>query len=313
MLAVDAQVVRYREPPSLLEDCIASLAASGRFAADEGVARLCTIRVGDCSEEPLDARALEALEAAASGVPAVSYRCFGANLGHGGAHNALVEGAGEEREAILLVNPDVLLAPSALASLARALADLRTGAAEARQVPLELPKTVDPMDGTTPWCSGAALLVRRSAFEQVGGFDAERFFLHGDDVDLSWRLRAASWRIVCVVGAVAYHRKRLDPEGRPLVGAVERYWSVRGSLGLIHRYGDPDDARGWAAEWLGLGEGRPEAEAARDFLHDDVPSGRVAPLGASSPLRAVACAKRGSFGPQRFVMPGPAQPKDGPP
>ena len=48
----------------------------------------------------------------------------------------------------------------------------------------------DPVTLDTVWCSGAAMLLRRSAFESVGGF-AARIFMYGEDVDLSWRLRAS--------------------------------------------------------------------------------------------------------------------------
>jgi N-acetylglucosaminyl-diphospho-decaprenol L-rhamnosyltransferase len=47
--------------------------------------------------------------------------------------------------------------------------------------------------GEVPWVVGACFLVRRSAWDQVGGFDPG-FFLYFEDVDLCWRLRQAGWR-----------------------------------------------------------------------------------------------------------------------
>jgi N-acetylglucosaminyl-diphospho-decaprenol L-rhamnosyltransferase len=43
-----------------------------------------------------------------------------------------------------------------------------------------------------PWAVGAFLLVRRSAWDDVGGFD-EAQWMYAEDLDLGWRLRRAGW------------------------------------------------------------------------------------------------------------------------
>lgn len=44
-----------------------------------------------------------------------------------------------------------------------------------------------------PWVVGAALAIRRSAFDAVHGFDDKRFFMYYEEVDLAYRLHLAGW------------------------------------------------------------------------------------------------------------------------
>lgn len=54
------------------------------------------------------------------------------------------------------------------------------------------------------WVSGACILLRREALEQLGGLD-EGFFLYREDMDLCRRLRGAGWDIRFEPGAVCTH------------------------------------------------------------------------------------------------------------
>jgi GT2 family glycosyltransferase len=63
--------------------------------------------------------------------------------------------------------------------------------------------------------SGAFMLVRRDAFEAVGGWD-EGYFLHCEDLDLCQRFRAAGFEILFVPDAEATHRQGTSSRGRPL-------------------------------------------------------------------------------------------------
>jgi N-acetylglucosaminyl-diphospho-decaprenol L-rhamnosyltransferase len=65
---------------------------------------------------------------------------------------------------------------------------------------------------------GAALLVRRTAFEEVGGFD-ERFFLYAEESDLCARLSERGWTILFEPAARVVHRGGVSA-GDALFGQV---------------------------------------------------------------------------------------------
>lgn len=104
--------------------------------------------------------------------------------------------------------------PSALRTFAEAsgLSALRRRTAGPRALPL--------VRADCDYAQGSCLLVRRSAWEDVGPYDAA-YFLYHEEMDWAYRARRAGWRIVYDPGAACRHLGGIEvPPGRePL------YWS----------------------------------------------------------------------------------------
>lgn len=64
------------------------------------------------------------------------------------------------------------------------------------------------------WLSGAFLLLRRRAFEQVGGFD-DRYFMFFEDTQLGEDMRRAGWQSVYVPRAEVIHEQGASWKARP--------------------------------------------------------------------------------------------------
>jgi GT2 family glycosyltransferase len=73
--------------------------------------------------------------------------------------------------------------------------------------------------------SAASMVVRRSMFEQLGGFDP-RLPVGWEDTDICWRAWLRGWRTVLVPGATCWHRVGASTQSR--AGAIARF---KGSLG----------------------------------------------------------------------------------
>ena len=65
-------------------------------------------------------------------------------------------------------------------------------------------ETEAPRERTAGWLSGSCLLLRRDAFDAVGGFDPG-YFMYFEDLDLGERLGEAGWQNVYVPAAVVSH------------------------------------------------------------------------------------------------------------
>jgi GT2 family glycosyltransferase len=108
-----------------------------------------------------------------------------------------------------------------------------------------------------PWAVGAFLIVRREAWDAIGGFD-ERQWMYAEDLDLGWRLREAGWFTRYEPGAVVDHEER---------AATTKAWGVevapvwqRSTYGFMaRRFGMPRtwtvaaiNLIGQALRWLAL-------------------------------------------------------------
>jgi GT2 family glycosyltransferase len=75
---------------------------------------------------------------------------------------------------------------------------------------------VRPVD----WAQSCAILIRRSAAEDVGWWDPS-FFVYSDEVDFCKRLRKRGWRTLYVPGARATHHEQLSTGSVPERRIVE--------------------------------------------------------------------------------------------
>lgn len=173
----------------------------------------------------------------------------GGNVGYGGGINRAVAEL-DDVEFVMIANPDVEWSPGSIDELVAAAARWpRAGALgplirepdgsvypSARRVPDLVSGTghallggiwksnpwtaayraddVEPSERPVGWLSGSCLLVRRTAFDEISGFD-ERYFMYMEDVDLGDRLGRAGWLNVYVPGAEVVHTKGHSADKRP--------------------------------------------------------------------------------------------------
>lgn len=203
----------------------------------------------------------------------------GWNAGYAGGINVALRRF-PAMHSVLVLNPDTVPAPSAVARLVHALdSDHRVGAAAPRIVGVDdrlhhslrheptllralgeavlggrraaryapLGETIGDAaryrDGVSAdWATGAALLIARRAMDVAGEWD-ERFFLYSEETDYCLRLRDAGFRLHLVADAVVVHRGG-DQSTSPTLGALA---AVNRTRLFRKRHGRARSALFWAA------------------------------------------------------------------
>ncbi len=267
-------VVNY-EAGALLAECVRTL------LDDTGAGEPEVVVVDNGSTDGSVAR----LRAAFPDVPVLD---AGGNVGYSAAANVGI--AATRAPVVAVCNPDLRVGPgTAAAMLARLDAEPDLAAVgpaifepdgtrypSARQVP----RLVDAVghgtvglvkhdnrftrryreldaDPTQPrdvdWVSGAAVWLRRTALEAVGGWD-DGYFMYVEDVDLCWRLGRAGWRVAYEPAGAVTHVQGASTDRHPYRMIAEHHRSLLRFAGK--RY------RGWrrvllvpAAGYLGVRTG----------------------------------------------------------
>ena len=232
MRGLDVSIVTFRPDLPLLGKLIASIAEQ---AAGHNVSVLILDNTPD-AETTQRIAGLSLLQP--GGVFArIDVRHSPTNVGFGRGHNG--NAARCTAPFLFVLNQDCILEPGVLAPLLDIARndERRVAAWELRQIPYEHPKAYDPVTLETPWVSGAASLFRRSTWDEVGGFDPA-LFMYGEDVDLSWRLRAKGFRLRYMPKLAVVHRTyAVAGEVKPLqvLGGVLTNLCLRARYGGLMR------------------------------------------------------------------------------
>jgi N-acetylglucosaminyl-diphospho-decaprenol L-rhamnosyltransferase len=116
---------------------------------------------------------------------------------------------------VAIVGPRIYGSDGEIERSARSFPSLRTGILGRSSLATRLlgrigksPKTLtaalSDASRTVDWVSGACMLVRRGAFEDVGGFD-EKYWMYWEDADLCRRLADRGWNVMFCARAEARH------------------------------------------------------------------------------------------------------------
>jgi N-acetylglucosaminyl-diphospho-decaprenol L-rhamnosyltransferase len=159
----------------------------------------------------------------------------------------------EAHDACAIVAPRVLDPDGAVQGSARGDPDMLTGlfgrtgplrawfpqVAASRRNVLDAAVGAGSPSVEVDWVSGACMLVRRSAFESVGGFD-EGYFLYWEDADLCRRLRARGYHVRYVPGATAVHSVGRSSRSAPVASirafhaSAYRYYATHVAPGALN-------------------------------------------------------------------------------
>jgi GT2 family glycosyltransferase len=213
------------------------------------------------------------VEAFRAEFPRVEIIRLSQNLGYAGNNNVGIRAALDRgADWVFVLNEDTVQAPDCLDELVRvAERDPRTGIVGPTVYHHDEPRVIQSAGGVldsrwrsrhlrqnevdggeareptrVDWISGCAIMVRRTAIEQVGALD-DRFFYYWEETEWCLRVARGGWEIVHVPRARLWH-KGVSRDYRPAPSVT--YYNTRNALLMMSKHGAPLAAR--ASAWVGI-------------------------------------------------------------
>ena len=87
----------------------------------------------------------------------------------------------------------------------------------------------------TDWVSGGAMMIRRSLFSELGGFD-ENYFMYFEDVDLCLQAKKRGWKIAVCPEAKIFHKSGQSFSGKR---KKKKYYYNSQSYYIKKNFGSP--------------------------------------------------------------------------
>lgn len=154
-----------------------------------------------------------------------------------GALRAMVAVA-EEHPRTAAVAPTLLRPDGTPETAVHELPSLRRAARAALR---RTPPTSGPVVG---WAVGAALLLRRSAVDELGGLDPS-LFMYGEDLEWCWRAGRAGWEVRQAPEAVVRHVG--NASGQQRWGERRETVAIGNANAVVRRYLGPVRGGAWQA------------------------------------------------------------------
>lgn len=238
-MRLQIQTVLYNNDKQSVFRSAAAIRDAVVYAKNKGIVSSSILRYGDSSASPLFADVeISRMNLELGEDLSVQYTFFNQNMGSAGGQNILA--AGSDADFLFIINPDIIPAKNIFETLIVPFENnLDTGITECKQLPVEHPKGFIRETGETSWAMGSCTFIKRSVFEFVGGYDAPNFFMYCDDVDLSWRVRLAGFKIIYVPSSAFFHDKRFGKKGEWLPGEAEIYFSAEAAMLMAYKWSYP--------------------------------------------------------------------------